>query len=269
MHYLASKHTGTICILGMPFDSTATYRPGARFGPMAIREASHSLETFSPMQEADLEDIDFMDMGDLELPFGNPEPALAIIEHSVSKIVSQGRIPFPLGGEHLISLGCLRAITKEYQGLKIIHLDAHADLRDMYLGQKLSHATVIRRISEIIGLESIRQIGIRSFAREERPLANEILAEPEKIIDWASSSPCYISCDLDILDPSIFPGTGTPEPGGISFQQLIETLFEILRNLRVVGMDVVELAPQLDPSGVSSVVAAKVVRECLIALSPS
>jgi agmatinase len=266
MNYLASSQSGKIVLFGAPFDGTATFRPGARFGPQAIREASQVLETYSPNQDADLEDISFEDRSDIELPFGDPQPVLDIIQATVERIVAENKLPFMLGGEHLVTLGAIKALVPLYPGLKIIHLDAHTDLRDDYLGQKLSHSTVIKRIADIIGIDSIRQIGIRSGTKEEFALSKKIMATPADIIAWAKKSPCYVTCDLDILDPSVFPGTGTPEPGGFYFNQLNDALVLMISKLNVIGLDVVELAPQIDPSGASAVVAAKVVRECLIAL---
>lgn len=264
--FLAARDQGRICLAGAPFDSTASYRPGARFGPEEIRKASFGLETFSPEQEHDLEDCAFMDMGDLELPFGDPSPALAMIEAAADALMDQGKLPFLLGGEHLVSLGAIRAAAGRFPDLKIVHLDAHADLRDDYLGQRLSHASVIRRAIDLLGPDRVRQFGIRSCTREEYPLMRDLAAGVPEIIAWAGRSPCYLTCDLDILDPAVFPGTGTPEPGGIPFQDLSETLVRLIGGLRVVAMDVVELAPNMDATGVSSIAAAKIVRECIIAL---
>jgi agmatinase len=267
--YISAKDTGTVCILGAPFDSTTSFRPGSRFGPPAIREASYGLETFSPAQNADLEDCSFMDLGDLELPFGDPNPALALIEEKVQGIISLGRVPFLLGGEHLVSLGAIRAAAQAHPGLTVVQLDAHADLRDDYLGQKLSHATVMRRVHELLGDHALRQIGVRSCTREEFPLVNDLRSIPENIALRMGARPCYLTCDLDVLDPSVLPGTGTPEPGGMAFQELTDILVTCITRLNIVGIDVVELAPNLDSTGVSAVVGAKVVRECLIALHRS
>jgi len=264
--FMASKHDGAICLFGAPFDSTASFRPGSRFGPGAIREVSYALETFSPVQLSDLEDCSFMDRGDLELPFGDPNPALASIEETTRDILSAGKIPFLLGGEHLVSLGAIRAAAQIYSDLKVIHLDAHADLREDYLGMNLSHATVMRRVLDLLGPDSVRQIGIRSCTRDEHETVTRLKSSPEQISSWAGTKPCYLTCDLDILDPSVLPGTGTPEPGGLMFNELTDILISIISRVHIVGLDIVELAPQLDPAGVSAVVAAKVVRECLIAL---
>lgn len=266
MRYIAARPEGKICLFGAPFDSTTSYRPGSRFGPAALREASYSLETYSPIQDGDLTDVSFMDSGDIELPFGDPVPVLALIRAQARNILEAGRIPFLLGGEHLVTLGVVQALTSTRPDLRVIHLDAHADLRQDYLGQSLSHATVMRRIADIIGPDSIRQIGIRSLDKPERELVHRLGSTVQDAVAWAGACPCYISCDLDILDPSVFPGTGTPEPGGMSFPELVQTLIALLSQVSCVGLDVVELAPNQDISGVSAVVAAKVVRECLIAL---
>ena len=264
--YMSAQSDGRICLFGAPFDSTSSFRPGSRFGPGAIREASYALETFSPIQGADLEDCTFMDQGDLELPFGDPVPVLAHIESHAEEILSRGRTPFLLGGEHLVSLGAIRAAARAHPDLMVIHLDAHADLREEYLGMKLSHATVIRRVLDLLGPDSVRQIGVRSCTRQEHGIASTLVSLPEQIALRTGTKPCYLTCDLDILDPSVLPGTGTPEPGGLTFNELAATLISIMTRVHIVGLDVVELAPQIDPTGVSSVVAAKVVRECLIAL---
>ena len=267
MNFIAARPEGGVCLFGAPFYSTTSFRPGARFGPKALRDASHGLETFSPLQEADLEDIAFMDKGDLELPFGDPKPALGMIEAAAGRILESGRTPFLLGGEHLVTLGALRAAYRLHRDLRVIHLDAHADLREAYLGQSLSHATVMRRALDIVGEEGLRQVGVRSCAREEYALACRLrVSDPQEIVAWAGESPCYLSCDLDILDPSVLTGTGTPEPGGLTFPELTGLLVPLLHALRIVALDVVELAPQLDPSGTSAVVAAKIVRESLLAL---
>jgi agmatinase len=266
MAFMASKKIGRICLFGAPFDSTASFRPGSRFGPQAIRETSFGLETYSPGQDYDLTDISFTDEGDLELPFGDPAPALEIIEKKTASILSDNGIPFLFGGDHLVSLGAFRAVRFHCPDVKVIHIDAHADLREEYLGSKLSHASVIRRISELAGFDNIRQIGIRSMDRSEVSLARTLKTDFKAAISWAGNSPVYLTCDLDVLDPSVLPGTGTPEPGGISFIELTDTLIQLIKALKITGIDIVELAPMLDPTGNSSVVAAKLVRECLIAI---
>ncbi len=259
-----------IRIIGAPFDGTVSFRPGARFGPAAIREASDGLETWSPVLDADLEDVAYADAGDLELPMGDVAAALAIIRESVGEALDADAIPFVLGGEHLVTLPAIEAVAKRHPDLVVVQLDAHADQRQDYLGVRLSHACVMRRVAEIVGDERIRQIGIRSGTREEyrrmRDAGTLTTFRDEDLTvlgDWIGDRPLYLTVDLDVFDPAVLPGTGTPEPGGIdwwTFQRFVQAC----RGCRVVGLDVVELAPQLDPTGCSAVLAAKAVRELLL-----
>ncbi len=261
-------------LFGAPFDSTTSYRPGARFGPSAMRHESFGLETYSPYQDKDLCDISVFDSGDIELCFGEPALALRKIEKRAERILQDGKFPFLFGGEHLVTLGAVRAVHKKYPDLCIIHFDAHADLRDDYLGAKLSHACVMRRCHELLGDGKIHQFCIRSGDRAEFAFAKEHtclhpfdfsgLKETAERIAKAGT-PVYITVDLDCLDPSVFPGTGTPEAGGVTFLQLLAAIREVCK-LNVVGADVNELAPSLDHSGVSTATACKVVREFLLAL---
>ena len=261
-------------LYGAPFDSTTSYRPGARFGPSAIRHESFGLETYSPYQNADLTDFDVFDSGDLELCFGSSEAALADIEARAAEILKDGKLPLLLGGEHLVTLGAVRAVAQKYPGLHIIHFDAHADLRDDYLGAKLSHACVLRRCHELVGDGHIHQFCIRSGERAEFEFAAQHtemhkfdfagLAELTEQL-CATKEPVYLTIDLDCLDPSCFPGTGTPEAGGVSFLQLLDAIRTVAK-ANIVGADLNELAPMLDISGVSTATACKVLRELLIAL---
>lgn len=263
-----------IVLFGAPFDSTTSFRPGARFGSSAIRHESFGLETYSPYQDKDLEDYAVFDSGDLELCFGSSERALQDIEERTDAILRDGKLPFLLGGEHLVTLGAVRAVFKKYPDLEIIHFDAHTDLRDDYLGAKLSHACVLRRCWDLVGDGKIHQFCIRSGERAEwqfagkhtdlHPFNFETLEELVKKLE-KSGKPVYFTIDLDCLDPSVFPGTGTPEAGGVTFMQLLEALRLVART-NVVGTDVNELAPMLDASGASTAVACKVVRELLLAL---
>ena len=271
----SSYRAADIVLYGAPFDSTTSYRPGARFGPSAIRHESFGLETYSPYQNADLTDFDVFDSGDLELCFGSSEAALADIEARAAEILKDGKLPLLLGGEHLVTLGAVRAVAQKYPGLHIIHFDAHADLRDDYLGAKLSHACVLRRCWEVLGDGRITQFGIRSGDREEWRWGKEHVTTHPFIVDMEvlqetlrklEGKPVYFTLDLDVLDPSVFPGTGTPEPGGISFEELRRAVTQICSAARIVGCDVNELSPALDASGASTAVACKIVREMLLAL---
>lgn len=273
----AEYEDAKVVIFGAPFDSTTSYRPGARFGSAAIRHESYGLETYSPYLNCDLEDLDVYDAGDLELPMGSAEMTLDAISACTSEILNAGKIPFMLGGEHLVTLGTVREVAKKYPDLHIIHFDAHADLRDDYLGVKLSHACVLRRCHDILGDGRIHQFGIRSGERAEFGFARAghtdlhpfSLEGLDSVADDLASSrvPVYFTIDLDVLDPSVFPGTGTPEAGGVSFDQLRKALTKVCQTVNVVALDVTELAPILDPSGVSTAVAGKVVRELLLAIN--
>lgn len=263
-----------IALFGAPFDSTTSFRPGARFGPAAVRAESFGIETFSPYLRADLEDAKIHDAGDLELPFGSPERALGMIEEEASRILDAGKIPFLLGGEHLVTLGAVRAAAKKHPGLRMLHFDAHADLRDDYLGVRLSHACVIRRCHDILGDGRIWQFGIRSGTRGEFDFmdAGRVKTEPFTLdtlesLSFPEGTPVYVTVDLDVLDPSEFPGTGTQEAGGVSFESLRVALADALARFNVVAVDNVELAPHLDPTGRSTALACKLLREELLALS--
>ena len=271
----SSFEEADIVLFGAPFDSTTSFRPGARFGSAAMRHESFGLETYSPYQDKDLTDYAIFDSGDLELCFGSAEQALQDIEARAEEILSADKLPLLIGGEHLVTLGSFRAVHRRYPQVRIIHFDAHADLRDDYLGAKLSHACVIRRCHELVGDGRIHQFGIRSGDREEfrfakahthlHPFNFEGLEELTKTLAQ-SGTPVYFTIDLDCLDPSVFPGTGTPEAGGVTFPQLLEAI-QLVAKTNVVGADVNELAPMLDPSGVSTATACKVLRELLLALS--
>ena len=264
-------------LFGAPYDSTTSFRPGTRFGPSAMRMESFGIETYSPMQDKDLvDDTKVFDSGDLELPFGAPEPALKMIEERSAQILEDGKRPFLLGGEHLVTLGAFRAVQKKYPNVVIIHFDAHADLRENYLGNPLSHACVLRRIHDLVGDGRIFQFGIRSGTREEfafmksghvktEPFTSATLAKVVKSIP--KKTPLYLTIDMDVLDPSEFPGTGTQEAGGFRYPQLVEDVRLICSRLNVVALDNVELNPGLDSTGRSTALACKFLRECLLSLT--
>lgn len=262
-----------IVIWGAPFDSSTSYRPGTRFASSAIRNESFSIETYSPYQDKDLEDTLIFDGGDLELPFGDSERALSEIEGFTKRILEDNKLPLMVGGEHLVSLGAVRAAKEKYPGLHLIHMDAHTDLREDYLGVTLSHASVIKRCWELLGDFKIFQFGIRSGEREEFRWAKEHtflnkynFNGLEEAIRKIGNAPVYLTIDLDVLDPSIFPGTGTPEAGGVSFQELLEGIIKVSK-LNIVAADMNELSPIYDQSGASTALACKVLREFLLALN--
>ena len=270
----ADYESAMIAVFGAPFDSTTSFRPGARFGSSAIRHESFGLETYSPYQDKDLADIRVFDCGDLELCFGSAEAALRDIEEKAGEILADGKLPFLIGGEHLVTLGAVRAAVRKYPDLHIIHFDAHADLRDDYLGAQLSHACVMRRCHELTGDGRIHQFCIRSGDRAEFAFAKahtdmhkfsfDGLKElTEKLAE--EHTPVYLTIDLDCLDPALFCGTGTPEAGGVSFTELMDAILTVSKT-NIVGADVNELAPMLDASGASTAAACKIVREMLLAI---
>ena len=263
-----------IVLFGAPFDSTTSFRPGARFGSAAMRHESFGLETYSPYQDKDLTDYQIFDSGDLELCFGSAEAALTDIEEHAATILRDGKMPLLIGGEHLVTLGSVRAVIEKYPDLHIIHFDAHADLRDDYLGAKLSHACVIRRCFELVGNGRIHQFCIRSGERAEFEFAKAhtnmhrfdfagLTELTEQLA--AQNTPIYFTIDLDCLDPSLFSGTGTPEAGGVSFKELLSAILAVAKT-NIIGADINELAPMLDMSGTSTAVACKVLRELMLAI---
>ncbi len=261
-------------IFGAPFDSTTSYRPGARFASAAIRNESYSIETYSPYLDRDLTDFAIFDGGDLELPFGSPKRALKVIEEYTARILKDDKLPLMIGGEHLVTLGAVRAAAQKYPDLHLIHFDAHTDLRDDYLGETLSHATVMRRCWELLGDGAIYQFGIRSGDRSEFAWGTEHVKTckfdfsglPAAIKELAGK-PVYFTLDLDVLDSAVFPGTGTPEAGGVSFRELQQAIGEVAK-LNIVGADMNELSPVNDQTGASTALACKLLRELLLQICP-
>lgn len=263
----------SIVLFGAPFDGTVSYRPGTRFASAEIRKESYGVESYSPFCKKELEEIAVCDSGDLELPFGNPRRALDMIKERTAEILAADKIPFMIGGEHLVTLGMAEALAEKYPDLCILHFDAHADLREDYMGEKLSHASVLRRCHDILGDGRIFQLGIRSMTKDEDLFAQKHtsqckyhLGALEEYIQAIGDRPVYITIDLDVLDPAHFPGTGTPEPCGITSVDLIRAIHTFDR-LHVVAMDVNELSPHYDHSGVSTVTAVKMIREMLLTVA--
>ncbi|MBC3796307.1 agmatinase [Acetobacterium tundrae] len=262
----------TTVVFGAPFDSTTSFRPGTRFASKTMRGDSDGLETYSPYQDKDLADINVFDGGDLELCFGDTKKALGQIEAFTAQILGDNKLPVMIGGEHLVTLGAVQAVARKYPDLHVVHFDAHADLRDDYLGARLSHATVLHRVWDLVGDDRIFQFGIRSGDRSEFRWGKEHVVTQkfdfqglDQVVEQLSGKPIYFTLDLDVLDPSVFPGTGTPEPGGVNFLQLLEAI-QMVSKLSIVGCDINELSPVYDQSGVSTAVACKVLRELLLAV---
>ena len=263
-----------VALLGCPFDDTASFRRGARFGPDAVREASDCLETYSPHLDKDLEDAALCDLGDVDFATDDTQAVLDSIRTEASRVFRAGKRPIFLGGEHLVSLPVVEAALVVYPGLAVFQWDAHADLREDYLGVKLSHACVMRRVLDLEDVGLLRQFGVRSGTREEfewmrandtlRPLSPEAVSAA---LQEAGDSAIYLTVDVDVVNPGEMPGTGSPEPGGPGFDALIDCIPVLdASGARIVGADVVELAPEWDPTGASAVAAAKLVRELALVM---
>jgi len=266
----ASFESSKAVILGCPYDGSASFRPGARFGPSAIRRASWGIETFSPYFQRDLTQCSIHDMGDLELPLGEKRTSLGLIRKALARILSKKKIPIVLGGDHLITLPIIEEIHPIYPDLHLIHIDAHTDLREEYLGEALSHSTVMRKIVDHLGEGRLFQIGIRSGTEEEFEIARKwksiVPINPRPLgamVKRLKNQPVYVTLDLDVIDPGFLPGVGTPEPGGLTFHGFL-SLLKNLQSLRVVGFDLVELTPDYDPTGISSVTASVILREMIL-----
>lgn len=258
-------NTSKIVMMGLPFDGTCSFTPGSRFAPERIRLASWALEEYSPVFDKHLDSVNFFDAGDLEFPFGNTQKTMNIIEENVEQIYNDNKIFFGVGGEHLVTYPAVKACQKKYNDLMVIHFDAHADLREDYLGEKLSHACVMRRITDIIGFENLKQIGIRSGEKEEFDLIRKhktLITSKNDLLQIIKDKNIFISVDVDVLDTSTMPGTGTQEAGGFTYNELMSWLL-ILKNANIVGADVVELAPEIDSSGASLAVATNLIRNLL------
>ncbi|WP_304508124.1 agmatinase [Anaerotignum sp.] len=269
----AGYEEAEVVLFGVPFDGTTSFRPGTRFGPSAIRNESFGLETYSPYCDRDVADYEIFDGGDLELPFGNTERVLEMTQNYAAQILGDDKRFVMLGGEHLITLGAVRAVVERYPDVHIIHFDAHTDLRTDYLGETLSHSTVIKQVWNLVGDGRIHQFGIRSgekyefdFAKKHTFMHKFDLTGFSETVAKLKGKPVYFTLDLDVLDPSIFCGTGTPEAGGIPFKELMEAVLQ-LNQLNIVGCDINELSPHYDQSGSSTAVACKITREILLQIT--
>ena len=272
--FMASRREPAGCrvgLFGVPYDGTTSFRPGTRFGPAAIRDVSNGLETYCPQLDRDLEDLAFADLGAVDIPFGAPEPVLEAVRESTQAVLNLGLRPLMLGGEHSITAGAVAAVAEQHPDLVLVQLDAHADLRDSWLGSRHSHACAMRRCLEVLPSQQLFQLSIRSGTRvefEELRGSGRLMADVQTLaaaLQPLQGRPLYLTVDLDWFDPAVLPGTGTPEPGGYLWADFA-ALVNVLRQHQLVAADVVELAPHLDPSGVSSVLAAKVTRSLLLLL---
>jgi agmatinase len=264
--------SGRPVLVGCPLDVTCTYRTGTAAAANLIRIASDSIETYSPLLDEDLTDFPFSDVGDLPLAGASVKSALDTIQTAVSAVLKKGAGPLCVGGEHTITLPIIKALREVRDDFVVLHLDAHTDLREEYEGSSINHATVIRRVTDLIGPKRLIQLGVRSGTREEFAWmrSNGTLRywssrSDKMLLEAIGRAPVYLTVDLDVLDPACFPGTGNPEPGGWFYPDM-ERFLRFLERLHLVGIDVVELNPGLDPSESSTITAAKIIRELLIIL---
>ncbi len=268
-------------VLGAPFDSTSSFRSGARFAPSAIRQAAQNLETYSFRAGVDVEEYLPADVGDVAVVHGDALETVKRVEKVVSDLLSERKIPIVLGGEHTVSIGSIKAAAQHISGMCLLVMDAHADLRDEYLGYRLSHACVLRRVLEFLDIERVMIVGLRAVSREEmvfinenkvnyvsslairKSLRNDLL---EKIRDFVSTcNSVYISLDVDVLDPSYAPGVQTPEPEGLTPTEVFDVIHEVGDALAAI--DIVEVSPPYDSSMITSMFAAKAVMEFIAAKS--
>ncbi|HAF07302.1 MAG: agmatinase [bacterium] len=263
------KKNSEIVIVGYPFDSTSSFRAGSRNGPNSLRFFSWNLETFSNYQKKDIHEKNYFDMGDVELPFGDIKKTNSIIYKTTKRLLNSKKKIISLGGEHSITYPIIKAFNEYYDDFILVVFDAHADLREEYLGVKFSHACVVRNCVKLLGEKRVCQLGIRSYTKEEFEFSKKLLSFNEDInsfdFNLIKGKRIYISIDLDVLDPSVFPGTGTPEAGGFNFKDFINFILKFQDN-EIVGVDLVELSPEHDISGISQAAAAKIVREIILLL---
>lgn len=263
----------SMVMFGAPLDVTVSFRPGTREGPQAIRAMSRSLEDYSIELGRELQSVPVYDAGDLVLPTGDLVTGLTRIENAVDTVLGDGKMPLLLGGEHLLTLPAVKAAVRRYPDLIVLQLDAHADLLDQYEGASLSHATVMRRVAEVVGHESVIQLGIRSGTREEVAYARDntimfcydVIPALEDVVSSLRGRPVYVTVDIDVVDPAFAPGVGTPEPGGIDAREFIQSAY-YLYDMNVVGMDLVEVNPTFDQANLTALLAAKFLREAILCL---
>ncbi len=263
-----------IVLYGIPFEGRVNLRKGADGGPRDLRLASDSIETYSPVLGRDLEDLALADLGDCELPDGAPpREQLDVARAEIAAWWRPGLLPFMLGGDHTATVPVIEALAPHISDLRVLQLDAHPDTREEFLGERYNYASAMARVMDVIPPEQVWQVGMRTGSREEferrRPHffpahAGHPLEVVRRILPELQEHPLYVTVDVDVLDPSEAPGTGSPEPGGLRVPELVE-IVRLLASCRVVGADLVEVAHAWDPSGRTGIAASWVIREALLA----
>lgn len=265
LYYAGSSfEEADIVIYGLPFDQTSSFLPGSKYGPEFIRFCSENIEDYSPYQNKSLNDYKICDLDDLVFDIENWDEQ---IEKKVKEIFDKDKFFIFLGGEHTITVPVIRAVKNTFSDLTVIQFDAHCDLRDEYQGKKMCHASVMRRVSELIGIERIYQFGIRSGTKEEFSFGKNLykfeVFEPLSSVIESINGPVYLSIDVDVLDPGILPAVSTPEPGGISYQELIKSLL-LLKEKQLIGADIVEYNPLTASPYASGSTVAEILRELIL-----
>jgi agmatinase len=262
-----------IVIYGIPFEGRVNLRKGADSGPLDVRRASDSIETYSPFLDRDLDDLRLADIGDCELPDGAaPREQLDAARDEIRGWWKPGLIPYMLGGDHTATVPVIEALAPAFPELRVLQLDAHPDLREEFLGERYNYASAMARVMDTVSPERVYQVGIRTGAREEyarrRPrffpaFTVHPVEAVRAILPELRRHPLYVTIDVDVLDPAEAPGTGSPEPGGLRVPELIE-IVRMLGECDVIGGDLVEVAHAWDPSGRTGIAASWVIRESLL-----
>ncbi len=261
-----------ICFFGIPFEGTVNLRKGAARGPWDLRVASDSIETYSPALGRDLEDLALADLGDCELPPGSPRAQLDAAREEVRRFWTPGIRPVMLGGDHTATLPVIEILAPAIADLRILHLDAHPDTRQEFLGERFNYASAMARVMEVVPPERVFQVGMRTGSREEfeRRLphffpttTHQPATAVRMILPELRAHPVYVTIDIDVLDPAEAPGTGSPEPGGLTVPELVE-IIRLLDGVEVVGTDLVEVAHAHDPSGRTGIAGAWILREAIL-----
>jgi agmatinase len=261
-----------IVLFGIPFEGSVNLRTGADHGPRDLRIASDSIETYSPALERDLEDLAIADLGDCELGSGTPREQLTRAREEIRAFWRPGVLPVMLGGDHTATLSVVEVLAPAIPDLRILQLDAHPDLREEFLGERYNYASAMARVMDVVAPERVYQVGMRSGAREEyRRKAPHVFpahaVRPVEavrgLVPELARHPLYVTIDVDVLDPSEAPGTGAPEPCGITASELVE-IVRLLEPCRIVGTDLMEVAQAFDPSGRTGITASWILREAIL-----
>jgi len=267
-----SPDEAQIVFFGIPFEGKVNLRKGADRGPLDLRLASDSIETYSPALDRDLEDLAMADLGDCELPDAPPRAQLEAAREETRRFWRPGLRPVMLGGDHTATLPVIEVLAAAVPDLRIVQFDAHPDTREEFLGERFCYASAMARVMEVVPPERVFQVGMRTGSREEfeRRLPNFFPVTAvapgdavRRILPELRRHPLYVTIDIDVLDPSEAPGTGSPEPGGLRVPEVVE-LIRLLQGCEVVGTDLVEVAHAHDPSGRTGIAGSWFLREAIL-----